>query len=467
MLQSSPSAGYPGVRPERVPGGGTTRRDFATRNHRLIPLRHVLTDALTSLDPAKPVFGGFSAARDVVLSIAGDGFLKFQEAVGFVPPAAPGPAAAKGVIASPADIVDCFAACVASGHGTDVPLASPEVGAPLAEYFPHKNMVGGTGVQVANCLAHCGFTHITAHVPFLAPAMREILHPAIRLIGNNRHYESAGQSGRAGRGFAGVHYILDYAAGAAVRTDRGVLRAARPDRIILGGNPYNARLRIAQEYRDLFAEPRPDSALIAAGFAAPRDLAAFREFAGDFLDLLKRYRANTPRDGFVHLEECHHAREPRERRSLIRREVWPRIDSLGMNEAEFAVLADFLGLDAGDVWGSLLAVADGHGLRRVCLHTAESSRTVSLLPFEAECRAGGMGILFASARAHYGRFAGREEIGSLLGRAESFLAGREVPEPRDLAGGYRAIEIPTLKGLPVVSSIGLGDAFTAGVAAYL
>ncbi len=439
------------------------RQNFNNGNRRLLPLHQALTGALSSLDPAKPVFGGFSAARDIVLSVAGDAFLALQESAGYVPPA---PGAAKAALETLTDIIDCFAACVAAGHGSDLPLASPAVGRPLADFFPHTIRVGGTGVQVANCLAHCGFTNVTAHVPFLAPEMREILHPAIRLAGNNRHYERSAKGIPEGAGFAGVHYILDYAAGAAVRTGEGILRARRPDRIILGGNPYTAALRISPEFLGFLSVPRRDSSMVMAGFAAPRDLVAFHDFAGDCLDALTRYRRANP-DGFVHVEECHHAVQPRERRILIRENIWPRIDSLGMNESEFAVLADFLRLDAGDVWGSLHAIASRHGLKRACLHTGEVCRTVSRYGFAEECRAVGMGILFASARAHYGRFAQLEDIRLLLDAAEPIAGGLAIPDPKTLGDGYLAIEIPTLRGLPVKSSIGLGDAFTAGIAAFL
>lgn len=424
-------------------------------------LHEVLSGALAALDCDKPVFGGFSAARDIVLSLSGDGFLEWQEAAKCPVPAVDG--AIKGVLESVEDIAACFAACVAAGAGRDVPLAAPEIGEPLAAHFPAVVRVGGTGVQVANCLAHCGFGNCVAHVPFLAPEMREILHPAIRLIGNNSQYAALMAKRRT---FPGVHYILDYAAGTAVRTKQGVLRASRPDRIILGGNPFNAALRIAPAFSEAAAgEGKAAPSLVMAGFSAPRGLEAFHAFVDDCAALLRR-RHGGASSGFVHVEECHHANQPRERRAAIRDRIWPGADSLGMNEAEFADLALFLGLDANDMWGSLHAIAVRHNLKRVCLHSAALCRAVTRRDAASERLALGMGVLLASARAYYGGFVDLAAIRAMLEALGPLPASLPVPEPLNLGDGYIGVELPSLRGLPVRSSIGLGDAFTAGTLAF-
>lgn len=426
-------------------------------------LCELFEQALASLDREREIFSGFSAAKDVILKISGDDFSSFQKSdrVPLPDPAKPTP----GVLKNIGDIAAYFAACLRNGQGTDIPLDEPDVALPMTRHFKHQIAVGGTGTQTANCLANCGFTHIFTHVPYLAPELESLLHPAIRLYGNNAYYDRLYPERTT---YAGVHYILDYAAGAKVTTTDGILSAPRPDRLILGGHPYNRRLRIADEFIRLFDSPHPGSALIMAGFNAAREFEDFLAFVDDCSRLLDNYRRHTPDEmAFVHIEECHHENQPAERRKVLAEKIWPKIDSIGMNEAEFATLGGFLGIEDDDVWRRLLEIAVRLGCNRACLHTADRCFAVSRYAAHKEQKALGMGIILASARAHFGDFSALPAIRGMLEKALPLSEKTRLPEPKTLEDAYVGVEVPTLKGLPVVSSIGLGDAFTAGTTACL
>jgi ADP-dependent phosphofructokinase/glucokinase len=92
---------------------------------------------------------------------------------------------------------------------------------------------------------------------------------------------------------------------------------------------------------------------------------------------------------------------------------------------------------------------------------------VSAYPVEQEILADSLGILLSGAKAHYGRFVGLEELEAFLEAFRSFTQTKRIDSPQPLGNGYRAFSLPTLKGIPIASALGLGDAFTAGLLVHL
>ena len=63
-------------------------------------------------------------------------------------------------------------------------------------------------------------------------------------------------------------------------------------------------------------------------------------------------------------------------------------------------------------------------------------------------------------------FIGTDELERFLNLTHDLALSKSY-YPRSLGNGYHAFHIPTLEGIPVSSSLGLGDAFTAGLLPYL
>lgn len=423
-------------------------------------LFEALEDALAAPNPERRIFCGLTANVEYVLPFAGDEFLKAQDEFG-ARPGPPGGARPSPVIASVQNALEYAAWFMVRGTGGEGDMPSCDPVMPLVDSRPHSNTIGGTGIQAANWLAHAGYAGTVVHIPYHAPAFDGLFHKDLRFIDNNRGYADL----MAGVPFSEVHCIVDYARGTRVRTTEGIVEAPRHDRVILSADRCNSRLRVSPGFRAAARLPCPDSSLLVTGSSSPRELGDFHRFVDDCVALIRDYRQANPR-GFIHIEDCYQWLDAAERRRTIAERIWPIVDSVGMNEAEYLDLAEFFGLDASDSYASLLRLASRHGLKRVCLHTATHCRAVTKYPPEAERRAMALAIVFSSARAYFGGFVERPGLLRLLEETRGISEKLVLPEAGG-AQGYAFIELPTLYGMPVRSSIGLGDAFTAGLMAYL
>lgn len=424
-------------------------------------LRDVLEDALANRRTCRAIFCGMTGNVDIVIPFRGDDFLAAQRQFASDPAdtaAPPNPS-----LADTRQALDYAAWFMARGIGGEADIPSIRPLTPLIDTSPHFRAVGGTGAQAANWLAGAGFDKTVLYLPFVSPDFDGLLHPGMKIIDNNAGYADLMREDPT---FSEVHCIIDYAKGTRLRYGGLTFETTGDDRVILSSDRCNSRLRIAREFHDEACRAHTDSSLLVTGFNLCRSLDDFHAFAGQCVELMRDYHAANP-GGFVHFEDCFQWDQAPRRRAALAETIWTRVDSLGMNEVEYRELCDLFGLDAADVHASLLEMAHRHGLRRVCLHTSAVCRVVTRYPHLDETRAIGLAILFSGARAFYGDFVELDKLAQLIIATRSISENAVVPDPVPLADGYAGLEVPTLKGMPVKSSIGLGDAFTAGLLAYL
>lgn len=426
-------------------------------------LRDMLQDALAAPDFRRRVFCGLTANVDYVIPFSGGDFARAQDLFGSDPPESAAPPDPN--LSSTAGALDYAAWFMAAGTGGEADLATTIPVRPLVEAFPHFRAVGGTGIQAANWLAHAGFSDVVLYLPWNAPEFDGLVHPGLKLVDNNPGYLDLMADCPE---FSEVHCIIDYARDALVRYGGALRRAPRHDRVILSCDRCNSRLRVSREfYAELCRPQKKRSAFLATGFNSPRLLEDFHKFVDECATLMLGYRRTNRGSSFIHVEDCYQWDNPLERRRTVAEKIWPMADSLGMNEVEYAELTALFDLNPDDVKGSLAAIAKRHGLSRVCLHGASACRVATRYPVEAERKAIGMAILFSSARAYYGGFVGPDMLARLVEETEAISLAAETPDPVAAGHGYAYIETPTLYGMPMKSSIGLGDAFAAGQVAYL
>ncbi len=423
-------------------------------------LHDVFQDAMANLKTGRKLFCGLTANVDIVVFFEGDDFLRAQERFGSDPAAGAEPPSSEP--STPAEALDHAAWFMANGTGGEANMPSIRPLLPLVDALPNSRVVGGTGAQAANWLAGSGFENVILYVPRNAPDFDGLLHPNMRTLDNNREYAELMGGDRE---FSEIHCIIDYARGTNVRYGGTVRGAGRHDRLILSGDRCLSRLRVSKSFQDAACAPHDDSALLVTGFNSCRAMDDFSLFLDQCAALMDRYHEANP-GGFIHAEECFQWDHPRERRRALAETIWPRSDSLGMNEAEYRDICGQFGLDAADARGSLLELARRYGLRRVCRHNSTNCLTVTRYPEVDELRAAGLAVLFSGARAFYGDFTERDGIDGLIRATRDISENAPIPGPVQLDGGYLCIEVPTLKGMPIKSSIGLGDAFTAGLIAY-
>ncbi len=426
-------------------------------------LRTVLENSLASLRLDRTILCGLTGNVDIVIPVRDGAFRAAQERFGSSPEASDQPPAP--TIASPGQALDYAAWFMARGVGGEASIPSMRPVRELIESLPNYRSIGGTGAQAANWLAHAGFTGIVLYLPLYDEAFREVLLvDKMDIVDNRTGYADLLAEDAA---FSEIHCILDYQQGARLRYGGADLTAPRHDRVILDGGRANADLRLAEDFIARAERAYPESSLLVNGYNLCRDLEIFHRFAGETRELIRRYRAANPRNSFVHIEDSYQWDHVQERRDTISQTIWPLADSLGMNEVEFGAECALFGLDATRLTESLLEIARRHGLKRVCLHTAANCRTVTRFPIERELLAIGLAILFSSAKAYYGAFVGLDKIRRLIAETAEISENALVSEAVPLVDGYRELLVPTLAGLPVRASIGLGDAFTAGLMAYL
>ncbi len=426
-------------------------------------LRAVLENSLAGLRLDRTILCGLTGNVDIVIPLRDDDFLQSQERHGSFPPASEGPPAP--AIATPGQALDYAAWFMSRGMGGEASIPSLRPVQALVESLPNYRAVGGTGAQAANWLAQAGFRDIVLYLPLYDDAFREVL-PVDRLeiIDNRSGYADLLAEDAA---FSEIHCILDYQKDSRLRYGGGELTAPRHDRVIFDGGRCNADLRLSPAFIDRAGQTYPESSLLVNGYNLCRDMEIFHRFVGETRELIRRYRAANLVNSFVHVEDSYQWDNPLERRGGIARSIWPLADSVGMNEVEFGAECVMFGLDAALPRESLLEIARRHGLKRVCLHTAENCRTVTRYPPEKELPAIGLAILFSSAKAYYGAFVGLDKIRRLIDDTAEISEKADVGEAIPLTDGYAELLVPTLSGLPVKASIGLGDAFTAGLLAYL
>lgn len=426
-------------------------------------LRGILENALAGLRRQRSVFCGMTGNVDIVLSIRDDMFLAAQQRFGSDPAASDEPPSPN--ISGTVEALDYAAWFMARGSGGEADIPSIRPLEPLIGMFPNFRAVGGTGAQAANWLAHAGFKNTVLYLPYFDEAFREVLHlDGMEIIDNNDGYADVMAADPT---FSEVHCIFDYRQNARLRYGRREAGAPRHDRVILDGDRCNSLLRISERFHNRVCSRHDESSLLVTGYNLCRSMDNFRDFVEQSARLMRDYRLSNRDSGFIHIEDCFQWDNAPERRNTVAEKIWPLADSVGMNEAEFGELCAFFNLDESNPDAALLALADKSGLKRVCLHTATHCRAVTRYPRERELSAIGLAILFSSARAYYGTFVDVDGLVRLVeetaGISENAVAGDSVP----LGGGYASVVVPTLSGMPIRSSIGLGDAFTAGLLAYL
>ncbi len=427
-------------------------------------LQDVLRGVGGALDLDKRIYCGFSANVDVVVGVWDDDFLAFQKSVNVFPPRRE--QAIKPPLETREKIVDYGAWYMARGLGCDSDVRGIETMAALMEKPGNLLAIGGTGAQATNWLAYAGFRNLTLSVPYRGPELESVLHPGMTIFDNNTAYQAEIDGLK---GFPDVHCIIDYAAGTKVGfRDGSVAESPRPNRVMLSQDRCCARLTIAPGFKKSLLAEEGEVAFLTSGYSAPLTEGAFDAFIADSADLIAEARKKKGKDLFVHVEECHMWGSEELRRKTVTEKVYPFVDSVGMNEEELADLARFMKLsDKKDETSVLKEIAFRYGIDRVSMHGSRNSLTLTRRDPEKERIALALAVLLSAARGYYGDFVACKDIFALPELLAGIAQEKDVPPFRDAGDGYVVVEMPTLYGMPLRSSIGLGDAFAGGIMGVL
>lgn len=427
-------------------------------------LREVLDGVRGALNFDKRIYCGFSANVDVVVGVANNDFLDFQRKIGVMPVRRD--RTLKPPLCSREEIIDYVAWYIARGKGCDADVRRIESMSELMDKPGNLLAIGGTGAQASNWLAHAGFRNLFLSTPFRGPELDAVLDPGITIFDNNAEYA---KDVADLAGFPDVHCIIDYSAGAAVGFGDGtVVEAPKANRAMLSQDRCCSRLTVAPGFKNALMREKSAAALLVSGYSTPTTEQAFFAFVDESAELIKAVAGRGSRGRFVHIEECHMWGDEAARRKTVTDRIYPLVDSVGMNEEELADLIAFFGLsEEKSTAENLKEMALRFGIGRVCMHGADTAVTVTREDPDRERTALALAVLLSASRGYYGGFVPADDIFALPERLAGITERKNAPAPRNIGDGYAVVELPTLYGMPLRSSIGLGDAFAGGVMGVL
>lgn len=321
------------------------------------------------------------------------------------------------------------------GSGSEHSIADETMWAEMQGMADWSWSVGGTGLQAACAAARAGHSAL-ASLPAWHRSFQFLLdYPGLKVEIRDRTRTP-------------IHYVLEY---------QSVTCA---NRIILRKMWEFERALIAPKFEDALREqPARFHRLLISGYNAGdsrEDISAFVQESKQFLQRLPRNRPP------VHLELG--AILSADDQRMVISELGPWVDSLGMNEDEFAQLTglpqSLLELDDRDLLAELASFFETVGVGHLIVHTSQFAACISGERASEWEDALYNGVLFAAAKAAEGRYCSKEEIR----RWETVLPRhpRGAKLAQKVQGSREIIIVPAFQA-NAVATVGLGDTFTAGL----
>jgi len=307
---------------------------------------------------------------------------------------------------------------------------------------PGGMAVGGTSAQAAGALACLGAPVVMALLDRSADQLA-VLHPAIDIVGRDGGLISVCDVAPSGAGKP-AHYIVEYWAG-------------RPLPDFMPDRSTRIIVRFADEEIEHDAMFEKYSRAMgtcvgAALLSSPNAVEADR--LPGALDFIASFAAAWKEAGLiVHLELGEFAVPGGLEQTL--RKLSGRVTSIGLNFNEMRSV----GLYPGIPEAQMSAFAERHGLSRLVVHADPWALAVTREDPERELDALAMGCLLASARAEAG-----QPVAKPRAPATASFARPPLPPISSSAGSeWRLVCCPAPHLRNPVSTIGLGDTFTAGM----
>ena len=328
------------------------------------------------------------------------------------------------------------------GRGGEVEVdwpGGPEFLDPFAK--PGATAIGGTSAQAASTLACLGAPAVIALADRSAGQLA-VLHPAVKLIGKNGTLVAAGDVRPSGAGKP-AHYIVEYSAGRPLpdftpqRSTRVIVRFAPED---LEDDP------LFERYGRTLAAGAGAALLSSPNAVGAERLPSALDRMASFARAWKDAGIN------VHLELGEYPIPGALDKTL--RRMTGSVTSIGLNFNELCSI----GLDPAALETQMAAFAERHDLSRLVVHADPWALALTREDPELELDALAMGCLLASARAATGRPVAHPRAPA----AVEFVRPPHPPISADVGPGWHVVccAAPYLRN--PVSTIGLGDTFTAG-----
>jgi len=349
----------------------------------------------------------------------------------------------------------------------------------LSEHFQGERKVGGTGAQAACALAKLGIPTIL-HITSFPPEQAELLSREGKImIPYSQGLQRAEEAARRDD-LPMWHYIFEFRQGTKIDLGARVIIAKKDDRFIVPYDLANASFTIDENFRKWTREyaDQVDKALVS-GYNAYYDEEMCRDLIGDSVAQMEDWKDRNPRM-LIHTETG--GLENIKMRGYLVEELYPNVDSLGMNENELADILILFDYDIPsdnikELYKAARFVYRELELKRLCVHTRDFVLTLTQGDPEREQRALLIGALSAAYRTITGEYGdwdalreidessplnhsgekAEEELSSLLSLKEGIV---EEEDFNTVLIVTKSVERPRY-------TVGLGDTFLAGSLAVL
>lgn len=414
------------------------------------------------------LYFGFAAILDKVISLTTENTAPFLAQLD--------PERLAGRIANPRyvvhDVYDFWSGVwlqAQAGKGGDWKIEDAATFDWLMQSFVGKWQIGGAAGQGAATLARLGLQP-RLNVPWREQRLLALFPTGVQ-VATPAGFQPTTQAATAET--TTIHPIVEFSAGFQMVAGKQTVTAKKSDRLILPFDPTHKEFRIESSYETaVFADPLPKTVLVS-GFLVPGEEIYTETAVRQGLAHLKKL--STHQNTLIHLElgECHFPRV----RQLIVHQLFPCVNSIGLNENELVDLASDLGFplthheDVAQVVAFAHHVAHAFQLWRVNIHTASYSLAVSQLEPVKERQALAFGNLTAAFRATYAKLGTLEELTAFQETIQLSQKGTHLQQIAAIdtpaSNKYQTSFCPAFALTQQKQSIGLGDSYMAATLAIL
>ena len=396
-------------------------------------------------------------------------------------------------IRSMADLFAGLAHCMGSGEGAEYLIRDEAIFEDMKSRYLHLSTtrMGGNAGIMANVLGGMDDAIVIANIPSLSTLQASLFQNVSVPMGDtglvsastgnpgNSVYSDNSDNSDNSHPCDLIHFVFDFNEGDEIIVGDSVIRAPCDNRFIATFDEFNSRLFIDPFFkRYSILHAREICGFTVSGFhlLMPEypDGSTYSDHIKEMVEHITSLKSANP-DMLVHLEFGHFA-VPSILGAVIAEAV-PVVDSVGMNEDEIVM---YKGCEyVENITDAILALAQGTGISRICVHTKEyvvSAVVKGFIEPDDELDALFFGIGKATSLASKGRpdvsytsdcitsAKGAIYLQEILSSHGSVVSGASTKEGGYVdAGDWFICGVPALVCPDVVTTVGLGDTLTAGI----
>jgi len=377
------------------------------------------------------------------------------------------------VIRTPEDLISDLLISIREGLAYQRMIENEETFKWTLENIGYDQLrLGGTSANMASLLSPLPINKILVYANPLTKELAELFPERENLFvltrEDGRPVLKSPRKAWKDQGIFAIHWILEYNKGLKVELDGVSFESPRANRFIAAWNPVNCRLKVSEEFKeDIFLISDRFTHFLVSGFHI----------------LLEKYPEGKTCEDFI-VPVASFVKEMREKlglkvhyefasigspviRGLVAKYIFPVIDSLGLNEIEFATLLnDFgeqeLSQELKDTRFPVVKLVDGllkvikrTTLKRIQLHTLGHYISITRERNELEERTALLfSAILAATRSLLGRYETLDDLKKGLEVPTITLTGYEGIRKID---DFNLIIVPTKVVQSPKLTVGLGD----------